>query len=89
MADRSAAMVSLSLDPGNTECLYTEAPPLLEALAELFERYWAAASPLAGTPVPASHRPPRPLPRSGRNAGPRMRNAISSRCSRPASRTRR
>ncbi|MDX2852954.1 LuxR family transcriptional regulator [Actinacidiphila glaucinigra] len=61
MADRSAAMVSLSLDPGNTECLYTEAPPLLEALAELFERYWAAASPLAGTPGPGEP-PPSPAP---------------------------
>ncbi|MFE3169007.1 LuxR family transcriptional regulator [Streptomyces sp. NPDC059224] len=57
MADRAAAMVSLSLDPGNTECLYTESPPLLEALVELFERYWAAASPLAGTPGPGEPRP--------------------------------
>ncbi|MET7527545.1 LuxR family transcriptional regulator [Streptomyces sp900116325] len=58
MADRSGAMVSLSLSAGNTECLYTEAPPLLEALAELFERYWAAASPLAGIPGPGEPLPP-------------------------------
>ncbi|MGW1723328.1 LuxR family transcriptional regulator [Streptomyces sp. NPDC002306] len=57
MADRSAAMVSLSLSDGDNECLYTEAPPLLEALAELFERYWSAASPLAGTPGPGEQVP--------------------------------
>ncbi|MGI5517526.1 LuxR family transcriptional regulator [Streptomyces sp. CA-106131] len=50
MADRSAAMVSLSLDADSTECLYTEAPPLLEALTELFERYWATAPALNGGP---------------------------------------
>ncbi|MFD9495184.1 helix-turn-helix domain-containing protein [Streptomyces sp. NPDC060005] len=47
MADGSAALVSLSLTASSTECLYTEAPPLLQALAELFEHYWAGASPLA------------------------------------------
>lgn len=35
--------------------------PLLEALAELFERYWATASPLAGTPGPGEP-PPSPAP---------------------------
>lgn len=58
MADRSAAMVSLSLSVESVEYLYTEAPPLLDALVELFERHWAAASPLAE--VPGSG----PLPRS-------------------------
>ncbi|MGW3600919.1 LuxR family transcriptional regulator [Streptomyces sp. NPDC005167] len=56
MADRSAAMVSLSLGPGSTECLYTEAPPLLDALSELFERYWTTAASLSGPgyePAPA------------------------------------
>lgn len=46
MADRSAAMVSLTLSVGSAEYLYTESPPLLEALGELFENYWSAASPL-------------------------------------------
>lgn len=57
MADRSAAMVSLGLAAGSDDCLYTEAPPLLEALSELFERYWAAASPLAGPPDPGDPPP--------------------------------
>ncbi|MEU4093607.1 helix-turn-helix transcriptional regulator [Streptomyces sp. NPDC026673] len=51
MADRSAAMVSLSLSVGSAEYLYTEAPPLLEALGEFFEHYWAAAVPLTGSPA--------------------------------------
>ncbi|MEU1623585.1 LuxR family transcriptional regulator [Streptomyces sp. NPDC005722] len=55
MADRSAAMVSLSLGPDGTDTLYTEAPPLLEALTELFERYWAGAASLSG---PGSQPPP-------------------------------
>lgn len=59
MADRSAAMVSLSLGPDSTDTLYTEAPPLLEALTELFERYWAGAVPLAG---PGSQQPSAPRP---------------------------
>ncbi|MFF0143199.1 LuxR family transcriptional regulator [Streptomyces sp. NPDC005227] len=60
MADRSAALVSLSLTASSTECLYTEAPPLLEALAELFEHYWVIASPLAtasqSNSSPSGHR---------------------------------
>ncbi|WP_431962493.1 LuxR family transcriptional regulator [Actinacidiphila sp. bgisy160] len=58
MADRSAAMVSLSLGADSTDCLYTEAPPLLEALTELFERYWAGAASLSGPGTP----PPAPEP---------------------------
>ncbi|MFD9287587.1 LuxR family transcriptional regulator [Streptomyces sp. ADI93-02] len=54
MADRSAAMVSLSLSPGSDECLYTEAPPLLRALGELFEQYWATASALGEGPYTQS-----------------------------------
>ncbi|MED7825098.1 LuxR family transcriptional regulator [Streptomyces chiangmaiensis] len=50
MADRSAAMVSLSLSADSNECLYTEAPPLLQALTELFEHYWATAPSLSGGP---------------------------------------
>ncbi|MET8331595.1 LuxR family transcriptional regulator [Streptomyces sp. NPDC005181] len=50
MADRSAAMVSLSLSADSNECLYTEAPPLLMALTELFEHYWAIAPSLSGGP---------------------------------------
>ncbi|WP_431945196.1 hypothetical protein [Actinacidiphila sp. bgisy167] len=62
MGDRTAALVSLSLEAGGYECLYTESPPLLEALTELFERYWSGAPALSApgsspsTPAPA----PRP-----------------------------
>ncbi|MDX3098176.1 LuxR family transcriptional regulator [Streptomyces sp. ME01-24h] len=60
MADRTAAMVSLSLGPDSTDTLYTEAPPLLEALTELFEHHWAGAAPLSG---PGSQQsPPSPQP---------------------------
>ncbi|MFH9089109.1 LuxR family transcriptional regulator [Streptomyces sp. NPDC017673] len=57
IADRSAAMVSLDLSPGSAECLYTEAPPLLDALTEFFEHYWSAASRLSGVPGPRSTAP--------------------------------
>ncbi|MFJ5272746.1 LuxR family transcriptional regulator [Streptomyces sp. NPDC088358] len=78
MADRSAAMVSLSLAAGNTECLYTEAPPLLEALAELFERYWAAASPLARDPGPGAPLPPSAgLPEEDRKPTDEERNLLA------------
>ncbi|MFJ3043118.1 helix-turn-helix transcriptional regulator [Streptomyces tendae] len=57
LVDRSAAMVSLTLEGGSTDCLYTEAPPLIEVLSELFDRYWAGAARLseadtASTPGP-------------------------------------
>ncbi|MGW5587706.1 LuxR family transcriptional regulator [Streptomyces sp. NPDC003857] len=61
MADRFAAMVSLSLDGEGTECLYTEAPPLLDALTELFERYWAAAASLSGPGLEPSPPPGPPV----------------------------
>ncbi|MET8036825.1 LuxR C-terminal-related transcriptional regulator [Streptomyces sp. NPDC005345] len=67
MTDQSAALVSLSLTAGSTECLYTEAPPLLQALAELFEHYWALAAPLAT----ASHTDTQPSGHHGlRERGP-------------------
>ncbi|MEU6342896.1 LuxR family transcriptional regulator [Streptomyces sp. NPDC046977] len=78
MADRSAAMVSLSLAAGDNACLYTEAPPLLEALAELFERYWAAASPLAGTPGPGDPLPSPPgAPEEDRKPTDEERNLLA------------
>ncbi|WP_267717199.1 LuxR family transcriptional regulator [Streptomyces sp. CoH17] len=67
VADRAAAMVSLDLSPDGTDSLYTEAPPLLEALTDLFEHYWDSAAPLSSpapsrAAVPAAadghHRPP-------------------------------
>lgn len=58
MADRSAAMLSLSLSVESAQYLYTEAPPLLDLLTDVFERHWAAASPLSGIPADG------PLPRS-------------------------
>jgi DNA-binding CsgD family transcriptional regulator len=58
MADRAAAMVSLNL-AGGCECLYTEAPPLLEALTELFERYWNGAPALSAPGAsPSTPQPP-------------------------------
>lgn len=54
LVDRSAAMVSLTLEGGSTDCLYTEAPPLIEVLSELFDRYWAAAARLSDADTSAA-----------------------------------
>lgn len=73
MADRSAAMVSLSLSVGSAEYLYTESPPLLATLAEFFENYWISASPLTGEPgsgtLPAAS-PEAPVPGENRSHRP-------------------
>ncbi|MDX2706093.1 LuxR C-terminal-related transcriptional regulator [Streptomyces sp. PA03-6a] len=69
MADQTAALVSLSFLPENVEYLYTEAPSLLEALTEIFDHHWTAASSLTGVPEDAAS-PPAQLPvaaRSGRD----------------------
>ncbi|MFB7293651.1 helix-turn-helix domain-containing protein [Actinacidiphila glaucinigra] len=69
MADQSAALVSLSFLPGNVEYLYTEAPSLLEALTEIFDHHWTAASSLTGVPEDVAASPAQ-LPvvaRSGRD----------------------
>ena len=57
LVDRSAAMVSLTLEGGSTDCLYTEAPPLIEVLSELFDRYWAAAARLSAADTSAAPAP--------------------------------
>jgi sugar-specific transcriptional regulator TrmB len=57
LVDRSAAMVSLTLDGGSTDCLYTEAPPLIEVLSELFDRYWAVAARLSEADTSAAPGP--------------------------------
>lgn len=46
IADRSVAMVSLSLDPTRREAVVTESPSLVRALCDLFEFYWASAIPV-------------------------------------------
>lgn len=73
MADRSAAMVSLSLSVGSAEYLYTESPPLLATMGEFFENYWAVASPLTGEPgsgtLPAAP-PEAPAPGTDRSHRP-------------------
>ncbi|AIJ11705.1 helix-turn-helix domain-containing protein [Streptomyces violaceoruber] len=57
LVDRSVAMVSLTLEGGSTDCLYTEAPPLIEVLSELFDRYWAAAARLSAADTSAAPAP--------------------------------
>lgn len=46
VADRSIALVSLSLDGVRTDSLVTESPGLVESLIELFERRWDRGLPL-------------------------------------------
>lgn len=70
MADRSAAMVSLSLSVGSAEYLYTEAPPLLEVLGAFFENYWAAAVPLTGSPASGTLPPAAPADGAARDRQP-------------------
>ncbi|EMF28922.1 hypothetical protein H114_11396 [Streptomyces gancidicus BKS 13-15] len=57
LVDRSAAMVSLALEGGSTDCLYTEAPPLIEVLSDLFDRYWAVAARLSDAHAPSAPGP--------------------------------
>ncbi|MCF2131701.1 LuxR C-terminal-related transcriptional regulator [Strepomyces sp. STD 3.1] len=65
LVDRSAAMVSLTLEGGSSDCLYTEAPPLIEVLSELFDRYWAVAARLSGPDLPAGPAPEPVAPDGG------------------------
>ncbi|MDX2930086.1 MULTISPECIES: helix-turn-helix transcriptional regulator [Streptomyces] len=65
LVDRSVAMVSLTLEGGSTDCLYTEAPPLIEVLSELFDRYWAAAARLSAADTSAAPAPDRAGPVGG------------------------
>ncbi|MEU7212708.1 helix-turn-helix domain-containing protein [Streptomyces sp. NPDC044989] len=65
LVDRSAAMVSLTLDGGSTDCLYTEAPPLIEVLSELFDRYWAVAARLSEADTSAAPGPDEAGPGGG------------------------
>ena len=46
IADRTVAMVSLTLDPTRREAVVTESPSLVRALCDLFEFYWASAIPV-------------------------------------------
>ncbi|PPS90761.1 helix-turn-helix transcriptional regulator [Streptomyces sp. MH60] len=65
VVDRSAAMVSLTLEGGSTDCLYTEAPPLIEVLSELFDRYWAVAARLSEAETSAAPGPDKAGPGGG------------------------
>ncbi|MCS5732357.1 helix-turn-helix domain-containing protein [Herbiconiux daphne] len=49
IADRATALVSLSLDGVRSDAVVTESQPLISALTDLFEFYWAR-----GRPMPAS-----------------------------------
>lgn len=46
IADRSVALVSLTLDPTRREAVVTESPSLVKALCDLFEFYWGCAIPV-------------------------------------------
>ncbi|MGW5304075.1 helix-turn-helix domain-containing protein [Streptomyces griseoluteus] len=76
MADQSAAMVSLNLTDDSTDCLFTEAPPLLQALSELFDHYWATASPLASNSNSDALMPDSPLKRK-RNPSDKEQNLLA------------
>ncbi|MBJ2121851.1 hypothetical protein I6N91_12770 [Arthrobacter sp. MSA 4-2] len=49
IADRTVAMVSLTLEGERFDALVTESPPLVEALCQLFEFYWRSAIPVGET----------------------------------------
>lgn len=59
IADRSVALVSLTLDPTRREAVVTESPSLVKALCDLFEFYWASAIPVPSdaTDAPGSSEP--------------------------------
>jgi len=46
IADRSVALISLTLENGTSDSLVTESPPLVRVLCELFESYWERAIPI-------------------------------------------
>lgn len=46
IADRSVALVSLTLDPARRDAIVTESPSLVQALCDLFEFYWERAIPV-------------------------------------------
>ncbi|MCS5717288.1 hypothetical protein N1027_03965 [Herbiconiux sp. CPCC 205763] len=46
IADRTTALVSLSVEEGKSDAIVTEAAPMVAALCDLFEFYWARALPL-------------------------------------------
>jgi len=46
IADRTHALISLSLDPDRTETLLTDSAPLVEAMCNLFDYYWMHSLPV-------------------------------------------
>ncbi|WP_382308750.1 hypothetical protein [Herbiconiux sp. UC225_62] len=46
IADRTTALVSLSVEEGRSDAIVTESAPMVAALCDLFEFYWARALPL-------------------------------------------
>lgn len=73
IADRSLAMVSLTLDPTRREAVVTESPSLVRALCDLFEFYWASA-----IAVPSDRTDAAGLPES-RSAAPGPGNRAATR----------
>jgi DNA-binding CsgD family transcriptional regulator/sugar-specific transcriptional regulator TrmB len=69
IADRSIALLSLSLDGIRTDALVTESPPLIALLHGVFEAAWARALPLTST-LPPPVGPPIDLPRDPAAASP-------------------
>lgn len=55
IADRDLALVSLRLDPLRAQALRTESRPLVDALCDLFDVYWARGTPITDA---ASDTPP-------------------------------
>ncbi|WP_199701502.1 helix-turn-helix domain-containing protein [Jiangella rhizosphaerae] len=51
IADRRIALLPLSMDVGHAQGLVVRESTLLDALVELFEVYWARATPLGAPPV--------------------------------------
>lgn len=72
IADRSVALVSLTLDPTRREAVVTESPSLVKALCDLFEFYWACA-----IPVPSDRADAAGL--HAGNAAPAARNRAATR----------
>jgi DNA-binding CsgD family transcriptional regulator/predicted DNA-binding transcriptional regulator len=63
IADRSVALVSLTLDPTRREAVVTESPSLVKALCDLFEFYWERAIPVPSDRADAAGlRPGNPAP---------------------------
>jgi len=79
IADRRIALVSLTLESGETDALVTESQPLVDALCELFEHRWDRATPVRSDAPDAaaneSRRRPR-VPTAPRSTPTREQRAV-------------